>query len=57
MTALKEPPLGKGMDGLTDAVSGNAKGLRQSPPPGGKLVAIPEMVLAMNCRRRSESFW
>ena len=37
-------PLGKGMDGLTDAVSGNAKGLRQSPLRG-ELVAIPEMVL------------
>ena len=44
MTALKEPPLGKGMDGLTDAVSGNAKGLRQSPLRG-ELVAILEMVL------------
>ena len=44
MTALKEPPLGKGMDGLTDAVSGNAKGLRQSPLRG-ELVSILEMVL------------
>ena len=44
MTALKEPPFGEGMNGLTDAVSGNAKGFRQSPLRG-ELVAIPEMVL------------